>query len=300
MKALAQFAMRGQWQAMFLTIAGAGSALFCWVSAAIIALVSLQQGPKWGGYLLFWALLPSGLLIYVYGDAGPLMLLVSAWLMASTLRISGSLSTALLSAVPIGLVSGGIVVLFGQSYLEQLVTLFDSFIQSVEQSMQGGAEIAFDRPTTLQIAGVLALSNAFAASASVLLGAYWQSSLYRPGLFGSEYVKAVVPATTAIVLVGFAVAMVVADAANGSWAAIFCVPLVFTGLGYVHARGRAKHKGKGYFTGVYVLWVVFDFIKLAVVGIALLDSVMGLRKQFLPSDSQGELDKTPTDHDKDL
>jgi hypothetical protein len=25
-----------------------------------------------------------------------------------------------------------------------------------------------------------------------------------------------------------------------------------------------------------------------------------LRKQFLPSDSQGELDKTPTDHDKDL
>jgi hypothetical protein len=166
--------------------------------------------------------------------------------------------------------------------------------------MQGGAEIAFDRPTPLQIAGILALSNAFAASASVLLGAYWQSSLYRPGLFGREYIRAVVPATTAIVLVVFAVAMVVADMANGSWAAIFCVPLVFTGLGYVHARGRAKHKGKGYFTGFYVLWVVFDFIKLAVVGIALLDSVMGLRKQFLPSDSQGELDKTPTDHDKDL
>lgn len=300
MKALAQFAMRGQWQAMFLTIAGAGSALFCWVSAAIIALVSLQQGPKSGGYLLFWALLPSGLLVYVYGDAGPLMLLVSAWLMASVLRLSGSLSTALLSAVPIGLVSGGVVVLFGQGYLEQLVALFDSFVASVEQSMQGGAEIAFDRPTTLQIAGILALSNAFAASATMLLGAYWQSSLYRPGLFGREYVRAVVPAATAIVLVVFAVAMVVADMANGSWAAIFCVPLVFTGLGYVHARGRAKHKGKGYFTGFYALWVVFDFIKLAVVGIALLDSVMGLRKQFLPSDSQGESDKTPTDHDKDL
>ena len=300
MKALAQFAMRGQWQAMFMTIAGAGSALFCWVSAAIIALVSLQQGPKWGGYLLFWALLPSGLLVYVYGDAGPLMLLVSAWLMASTLRLSGSLSAMLLSAVPIGLVSGGIVVLFGQSYLEQLVNLFDSFIQSVEQSMQGGAEIVFDRPTTLQIAGVLALSNAFAASASVLLGAYWQSSLYRPGLFGREYIRAVLPATTAIVLVAFAVATVVADIANGSWAAIFCVPLVFTGLGYVHARGRAKHKGKGYFTGFYVLWVVFDFIKLAVVGIALLDSVMGLRKPFLPSDAQSNRDEAPTDHDKDL
>lgn len=300
MKALAQFAMRGQWQAMFLTIAGAGSALFCWVSAAIIALVSLQQGPKWGGYLLFWALLPSGLLVYVYGDAGPLMLLVSAWVMASTLRLSGSLSTALLSAVPIGLVSGGIVVLLGQSYLEQLVSLFDSFLQSVEQSMQGSAEVVFDRPTTLQIAGILALSNAFAASASVLLGAYWQSSLYRPGLFGREYVRAVLPATTAVVLVVFAVAMVVADAANGSWAAIFCVPLVFTGLGYVHARGRAKHKGKGYFTGFYALWVVFDFIKLAVVGIALLDSVMGLRKPFLQGDSQGDRDKTPTDRDKDL
>jgi hypothetical protein len=188
------------------------------------------------------------------------------------------------------------VVLFGQGYLEQLVTLFDSFIQSVEQSMQGSAEIAFERPTTLQIAGILALSNAFAASASVLLGAYWQSALYRPGLFGREYVRAVLPATTAIVLVAFAVVMVVADRANGSWAAIFCVPLVFTGLGYVHARGRAKHKGKGYFTGFYMLWVVFDFIKLAVVGIALLDSVMGLRKPFLPS----EIDKTPTDPDNDL
>lgn len=300
MKALAQFAMRGQWQAMFLTIAGAGSALFCWVSAAIIALVSLQQGPKWGGYLLFWALLPSGLLVYAYGDAGPLMLLVSAWLMASTLRMSGSLSTTLLSAVPIGLVSGGIVLVFGQSYLEQLITMFDSFIQSLEQSMQGSAEVAFDRPTTLQIAGVLGLSNAFAASASVLLGAYWQSSLYRPGLFGREYIRAVLPPATAMTLVLFAVVLVVMDMANGSWAAIFCVPLVFTGLGYVHARGRAKHKGKGYFTGFYVLWIIFDFIKLAVVGIALLDSVMGLRKPFLPSDAQNDRDKTPSESDKDL
>ncbi len=40
--------------------AGAGSLMFCWISAAVIALVTLRKGAGAGAWLLLWALLPPG------------------------------------------------------------------------------------------------------------------------------------------------------------------------------------------------------------------------------------------------
>jgi len=300
-KALAQFAMRGQWQAMFLTVAGAGSALFCWISAAIIALVSLQQGPRWGGYLLFWALLPSGLLVYLYGDAGPLMLLVSAWVIASALALTGSLSSMLLASVPVGLVSGLLMVLLGDAYLQQLVDLFDGFLTNLEQSIDGGADLVLQRPSTTQIAGVLAVSNSAVAVGSVLLGAYWQSSLYLPGLFGREFVKTVFPPAVGVGLLLAAGAVLSLGTGMQSWATILIVPLVFSSLGLVHARARALNKGSGYFAAFYGLWVLVDLLKLVLVVLAALDSLLGLRKRYLPKDAANAVaQQDESREDKDL
>ena len=76
LKGLAAFAMRGRMPALLLTVAGAGSLLFCWISAAVVALVTLRKGAGEGAWLLLWALLPAGALLYVLGDSGPLTLLL--------------------------------------------------------------------------------------------------------------------------------------------------------------------------------------------------------------------------------
>ena len=44
MHGLANFVMRGRWQALLVTVAGAGSLMFCWISAAVVALVTLRKG----------------------------------------------------------------------------------------------------------------------------------------------------------------------------------------------------------------------------------------------------------------
>ena len=44
MKGLAAFIMRGRFQALLVTVAGAGSLMFCWISAAAVALVILRKG----------------------------------------------------------------------------------------------------------------------------------------------------------------------------------------------------------------------------------------------------------------
>ena len=44
MRGLAEFTMRGRWQALGIAVLGAGSLLFGWISAAAIALVTLRKG----------------------------------------------------------------------------------------------------------------------------------------------------------------------------------------------------------------------------------------------------------------
>ncbi len=62
MKGLAEFVMRGRLQALLVIVAGAGSLLFCWISAAALALVTLRKGAGAGAWLFMWALLPAGTL----------------------------------------------------------------------------------------------------------------------------------------------------------------------------------------------------------------------------------------------
>ena len=86
MKGLAAFVMRGRLQALLVSVACAGSMLFCWISAAVLALVTLRKGVGDGAWLLLWALLPAGALVVVFGDSGPLTLLLGTMTLAVVLR----------------------------------------------------------------------------------------------------------------------------------------------------------------------------------------------------------------------
>ena len=65
--------MRGRTQALWVAVLGAGTLMFSWLSAAVLALVTLRKGPAEGGYLLAWAALPAGFLLAVFGDIGQLL-----------------------------------------------------------------------------------------------------------------------------------------------------------------------------------------------------------------------------------
>ena len=298
MKGLAAFVMRGRFQALLVTLAGAGSLLFCWISAAVVALVLLRKGVGAGLGLLAWALLPSGALLYAYGDSGPLSLLLGTTLLAVVLRSSVSLPLALLACVPVGILTGLVLTTFGGGYLDQIVQAFGQFMASMEEQLsQGGEAVVLARPGTVQVAGMLGAGTAASSALCLLLARYWQAALYNPGGFGQEFKALYYPPAVALGLAICAIGMASADAAYRTWAVIAVVPLALAGVALVHARAAWRGQGKGWLAAFYVAWLLFDPVKLLVVFAAIADSWFKFRQRWTGKPGT-DVSRRETDEDR--
>ena len=294
MKGLAQFVMRGRMQALLVVVVGASTLMFSWISAAVVALVTLRKGAREGVWLLFWALLPAGALLAVFGDSGPLAMLVGTSVLALVLRTTVSLSLTLLASVVIGVLTGLAIIAFGGEALDQMVVFFAEFLTRLEQQIATGGEgvnaIVLHKPTALQIAGMLGLVNSLGSVLCVLLARWWQAALYNPGGFSQEFRALQLPPAVTLVLLAPALALAASGMEYRTWAIIFAVPHTFAGLALVHARAAVRGQGGGWLTGFYLMWLFFDLIKLIVVFAAIADSWLHFRQRWA---------KKPTTIDRD-
>ncbi|MEM6582352.1 MAG: hypothetical protein AAF699_13810 [Pseudomonadota bacterium] len=298
MTGLASFVMRGRLQALLVSIAGAGSLLFCWISAAAIGLVTLRKGATAGLGLLAWALLPSGLVLYAYGDSGPLTMLVGTTVLAIVLRSTVNLQFAVLAIVPVGVITGLALVVFGGEYLKQIVEVFGQLLATMEaQFSTGDAPVVLPRPDAVQVAGMLGAGTAVSSILCLLLARYWQAALYNPGGFGEEFkaLRFAPGATIALALAAVAVSSL--GAKYTTWAIICVLPLALAGVSLVHAWVAARGRGVGWLVGFYVAWVVIDPVKLAVIFIAVADSWFDFRQRWSPGSTR-EVAKQTRDQDQ--
>lgn len=280
MRGLAEFIMRGRWQALAVSMLGAGTLLFGWVSAAAIALVTLRKGTSEGGWILLWASLPAVMTFHFSGDSSGIFLLVGAWVLALTLRGTVSLPTTALVCVGIGGLTGLGMLLFSQSFIDELVTLLDQFFNQLELNVTTEQEPLFLRPTAVQLAGMLAAGNAFLAMVSLLLGRYWQGALYNPGGFGTEFRALRLPRYWAVGLALGATWLWSLGPDFRGWAVVLTVPLTFWGLALVHAFARYKQSASGWLVWFYVLWLVVDVVKLALIVVAIADAWFDFRAKW--------------------
>ena len=281
MRGLAQFIMRGRFQALLVIVVGAGSLLFSPISAAALALVTLRKGAAEGVWLLFWALLPAGSLVYLYGDSGPLSLLLAVMVLALVLRATVNLALAVLLSVPVGVAIGLALVAFAGGYLDQIATYFGEFLATLEQQLsQGEQQVVLARPTALQIAGMMGAGTGMTAVLCLLLARYWQAALYNPGGFGEEF-RALyyTPVVTVSLALGI-IALASLGAEYRTWAMICALPLSFAGIALVHARAAYRGQGRGWLTGFYLAWLFLDPVKLLVVFAAIADSWMKFRQRW--------------------
>ena len=273
--------MRGRFQALLVTVAGAGSMMFCWISAAVLALVTLRKGAGAGAWLLLWALLPAGTLLYFYGESGPVALLVGTVALAMILRATVNLPLAVLASVAVGGLTGLGLYAFNGPYLEQIVAAFGEFLATLEQQLsQGGEPIVLARPGAIQIAGMLGVGTAMLAVLCLLLGRYWQAALYNPGGFGDEFRTLYYPPVLGTGLGLGMIALAGIGDQYRTWAMLCAVPLSFAGIALVHARARVRGQGRGWLIGFYLAWLLFDPVKLLVVFIAIADSWLNFRQRW--------------------
>ena len=289
MRGLAEFIMRGRWQALGVAVLGSGSLLFGWVSAAAIALVTLRNGSASGGWLTLWAILPAMIIAAISGDTGSVLLLLGTFSLAVILRESVSLSLAVMASVPLALLGGAALTLFNGVFLQELVATFNQALAQFEQELAQGeaAEMVFNAVSVPQVAALLATGNAVIALLSLILGRYWQASLYNPGGFGEEFRALRLPVGAVLLMASAALILWWMGADWRVWSAVVVLPLTIVGFSLLHAFAKRAGKGVTWLALMYALWIVLDPVKWLWVGCVVIDTFADVRGRWSRSAGQG-------------
>lgn len=283
MRGLAEFIMRGRWQALAVAVLGSVLVIAAPISAAAIALVTMAQGMRNGTWVALWALLPALLLGWVSGDYGTGFLLLSVYVGAAVLAQTLSLSLALIAIIPVSAVGGFVLLTFNSAFLEAMLSMLDAWIAALQsESPETGDSLNALRPTANQVAGLMATGNAFLASLSLLLGRYWQSALFKPGAFGEEFRALKLPGALTALLVLVAMAGALSGSETAAWSALAGIPVTLAGFGLFHHIAKRQQLGGTFLTIGYVLWVIVDGLKVGVLLAVLLDAFLDLGRRVKP------------------
>jgi uncharacterized membrane protein required for colicin V production len=64
------------------------------------------------------------------------------------------------------------------------------------------------------------------------------------------------------------------------WAVIFAVPFMFAGFALVHGLVAQKNMKGGWLTAFYISWLLLDPVKALLIGAAVVDSWIDIRKRL--------------------
>lgn len=280
MRGLAEFIMRGRWQALAVAVLGSVLVFAAPISAAAIALVTMAQGTRDGSWVALWSLLPALLLGWVSGDYGTGFLLLSVFVGAMVLAQTLSLSLALLAIVPVSAIGGVLLLTLNSAFLEAMLSMLDTWIAALQaESPESGESLNAFRPTVTQVAGLMATGNALMASLSLLLGRYWQAALFKPGAFGEEFRAFKLPSVLTALLVLAAMLGALNGSEAAAWSALAGIPVTLAGFALFHHIARRQQLGGTFLTVGYVLWIIVDGLKVGVLLAVLLDAFLDLGRR---------------------
>ena len=280
MRGLAEFIMRGRWQALAVAVLGSVLVFAAPISAAAVALVTMAQGTRDGSWVALWSLLPALLLGWVSGDYGTGFLLLSVFVGAMALAQTLSLSLALLAIVPVSAIGGVLLLTLNSAFLEAMLSMLDTWIAALQaESPESGESLNAFRPTVTQVAGLMATGNALMASLSLLLGRYWQAALFKPGAFGEEFRAFKLPSVWTALLVLAAMLGALSGSEAAAWSALAGIPVTLAGFALFHHIAKRQQLGGTFLTVGYVLWIIVDGLKVGVLLAVLLDAFLDLGRR---------------------
>ena len=212
---LASFILKGHSQAALvaaaMAILGLAFPPAAWISAAVIVLVTLVNGPKNGLITTALSLLGAALFAYLIFSVPQvavvfvLVVWLPAWLVASVLRETVSLAYSLQALTAISLLS--VVMLyslvpdFGELWREPL----DQMVQELAKQSDELSLVELRQVEDWVIAflpGLFASSIMFGTMLSLLLGRWWQAVFYNPGGFAKEFQSLNLGKISALLTVG--------------------------------------------------------------------------------------------------
>lgn len=279
MKALAQWAMKGRWQA---TAAAAGCLavpLLFWTGAAVLALVILRHGFRESGQVVLWSLLPA-IAWSAAGDTLPLMIAVGTCSLAVMLRQTVRLERVMVLAAGLGIVA----------YLI-LPSLYAEILPQVQESSQQAlADVYKDDQETLDallplvgpmIVGGLAALYSLVMILCLLLGRYWQSELYNPKGFGREFKQLRLPLAYSLPALLVSLSAGELEPALAGVTPVLTVPLVVAGMALFHGLLTRSGASPNWTVLLYIALFIFGpYMYTLLIFVALLDSLLNIRARL--------------------
>ncbi|AMO54766.1 hypothetical protein GZ77_23780 [Endozoicomonas montiporae] len=283
MRGLANYAMRGPKQALFMAVLFASIPMLFWLSSAIIALVILRRGIDHGLKVLMWALLPA-IGWAAAGQFNVLTGLLATTLLACTLRQTVSWPKTLLALVPVG---GAIALSLFQLAPQQIALLSEAVMSLLVKILpEQGAKSTVDIGTQLKplveygVIGMLAWFTLVSGVLSLVLARAWQSVLYNPGGFGNEFRRVILPPVASIVLLALTLGGSALSPVLTALIPIASLPLFIAGIALVHGLVNLKQLGSFWLVGMYMLLILVTQLAYPVIVLtACFDSVFDFRRR---------------------
>ena len=301
MKALATFIMRGRSQAILLTAAFAVLSLmlppFSYISGGIIALVTLRKGAGEGALVslvagaIMAALSMATMGHIVLAAAYLIVVWMPIWVLAQVLRKTVSMPLTLTVAGAMGVL--GVLAIYAvlddpvawwRAILEQFFSQALSQAQ-LPDGMMGTAD-ALDAMSTM-MTGLMASAFIVSLIFSLVLGRWWQATLYNPGGFKQEFLSLRLDKTSAVIAVVVMIAAFVADGFGNiatDLAAVILTIASIPGLALMH-DWVANGGGNTIFLVILYVLLLFAMPQMtaALALSAIIDSWIDLRRHFKKS-----------------
>lgn len=279
MRALAELVIKGRKQAAFVAVIAALLPLLYWVSAAVIALVTLRKGPQNGAGVLVWAFLPAGAWAYS-GDPTPLAVIVGVFVLAMVLRKTANWSTVLIIALPVGAVVGLALETLLDGLLGQVIEATEKFLlQSASQSTES-ITLDKERLRSLLLGGLASVHTAIMLLC-LIQARSWQSGLFNPSGFQAEFhsLKLPMKSTSALLIVLLISSQVGLDFMR--WLPLLLLPWIFAGFALVHGSLAKRDLGRSWLI-VFYLSVIFigPYVITLLVIAAVIDSFVDIRARI--------------------
>lgn len=271
MRGLAEFVMTGRKQAIIAAGLLGLIPLINLLSPAVVGIVMLRKGLQEATFVFIWGALP--LVVWaMLGDIVPLVLLFGITGLTWLLRETESWEFTFLAAIAIGLVI--------EIYLRLQPVVLDAVFQQLQPYFQQnnlqGMEIEEIRETMTTIIGSVYM---FLSIVLTMLARWMQASLFNPGGFQSEIHQLRIKQKVALILLGFMLLCSFGIFIPQAWVLYFMIPLVFSGVGLLHAV-VAKRKMSSLVLVVFYVLLMLPVVIQVVVLLALIDSWYDFRARL--------------------
>lgn len=271
MRGLAEFVMTGRKQAILAAGLLGLIPLINLLSPVVVGLVMLRKGTQEAAIVFAWGVLPLAAWAMI-GDVVPIILLFGITGLSWLLRETESWEFTFLAAIGIGV--------FIEVYLRLQPAVLDAVFQQLQPVFQQnnlqGMEVEQIRETMTTVIGSVYM---FLSIGLTMLARWMQAALFNPGGFQSEIHQLRIKHKVALILLGFMLLSSFEILIPQAWVLYFMLPLVFSGIGLVHAIVTKRKMSSMTLVVFYALLMLPVVIQMVVL-LALVDSWYDFRTRI--------------------